>query len=436
MPPSIPGPRAPAAWNLLRYARNPAGFFAHGLRRHGPVFQATFAGMGTFVFLGDPGAIRDVFHGDPEVLRTGEANAFAAGVLGRRSILLLDGEEHARVRRALAPPFHGSRLAAYAPVLRDVAEAEMSRWRPGETVTLEDACREMALQAILRFVFGPGPAEDLAEPFRRLVRVLSSPLAFAAAAVPRWLRPLTPARRVDRALADLDAAVHARLATAAAPEGTLLAVLRTLRGPAGEPPGPQDLRDHVVSLVLAGHDTTSIALAWAFGHIHSRPDVLSRILEEVRAPDADEAALEDGRQPWLNAAIRESLRLRPLVDYCVRRLRAPFTAAGTTYPAGVTLAPCMLLLHHRPDLYPDPHAFRPERFLDRRPDPDLWIPFGGGVRRCLGMDLALLEMRVLITTILRRVSFAPRPGWEPAVARRGLFLAPADRARLVLHSMP
>ncbi len=405
--PLPPGPGGPGIYQLARWILRPAEFFESARRRHGLAFTARFPRLGTFVFLGDPAAIRDVFHGDPAVLRTGEANAFAAETVGRGSVLVLDGEEHARERRALAPPLHGEALLAHEPRLREAAHEEIGRWRPGVPVALEDACREIALQALLRAVFGLGPGperEALAGPIRRMVRRLSHPLSFAAPLIPAWMKAGT-----ERELAADRAELRAAFDRVLAGPGAFAEALRR-----AHPGDPERGKDHLQTMVLAGHDTTAIALAWALGEILPRPGLVA----ELRAE----------RGPKLESAIQESLRLRPLVDYSVRRLAAPFTAGGVEYPAGITLAPCTLLAHRNPAAFEAPEEFRPGRFLEKRPDPNAWIPFGGGTRRCLGMSFALLELRVVIEAVLDRVEFEPRRAPPPRVARRGLFLAPSDRA--------
>lgn len=434
-----PGPRGPALVNLLRCTLWPDAFFARGRARHGDTFTADLAGLGRFVFLGDPAAIRDVFLGDAEVLRTGEANAFVADAVGPSSLLTLDGEAHARQRRALLPPLHGeAQLEVHVPLLRDLVDQELDRWLPGTSVRFEDACREVTLQAILRVIFGMtgGPELDgLAARVRRVMELLSHPLAFLAPALPRALQGSTR-REVLALQAEIDAAL-ARLVEArrgAAGDGRdVLSTLLRVQHPDGSSLTARELRDHLYTMLLAGHDTTAIALAWALGELLGHPDALARVEAELREVVGDgPLEVEHARRlHLLDASIKESMRLRPLVDYSVRLLRAPFTAGGVTYPARVTLAPCTLLVHLREDLYPEPLAFRPERFLHRRPDPHAWIPFGGGVRRCLGMNFALMEMRVVLATVLRRVRFAPPGRWRPRVTRRGLFLAPSDRATFV-----
>lgn len=378
-----------------------------------------------------------MFLADPDVLRTGEANQFVVKTLGRNSMFTLDGQAHAQQRRELLPPFHGEDLLrGKARLLRALTHAEVEGWRAKRPVRLEDACREIALQAILRVVLGLTPGEELerlAALVRRAMHLLAHPMAFLAPVVPAWLEGVTMWGEVERLQAAIDAELFRLIATRRASRvdrPDVLGRLLQMHHADGASLSDRDMRDQLYTLLLAGHDTTAIALSWALVEILRAPEVLTRVQSELEAVVGDEP-LEYEHLPrleYLDAAIKESLRLRPLVDYCVRRVAKEFTADGVTYPVGLTLAPCQLLAHFNPAVWPQPHAFRPERFLATRPDPYAWIPFGGGRRRCLGMNFALLELRVVLATILRRVRFQPATTKAPRMQRRGLFLAPSDRA--------
>ena len=441
-----PGPRGPALLTLARYVLRPEAFFREGRERYGLNFSADLAGLGRFVFLGEPAALKDVFLGDPSILRTGEANAFVARAVGRRSLLTLDGEEHARARRILIPPLHGEHLAGHGEVVASLTEDEIERWVVGRPVRLEDACREIALQVILRVVFGlaRGPeTEAMADSIREVMRLLANPLAFMAHLVPRTLLRPTPWGRLRPLLAEIDRRIFGLIearraelegADPSAVSGEVLGTLILARDPQGQPLSNQEVRDHLFTLLLAGHDTSAIALAWVFSDLLPRPELCERVraeLEEVAGAGPVGSVCVGRQLRLLDALVKESLRLRPLVDFSVRRLAAPFEAGGVRYPAGVTLAPCTYLAHFNPDVFPEPEEFRPERFLEERPDPYTWIPFGGGQRRCLGMNFALFELRVVLATILRRVRFEPRQPVRIEHQRRGLFLAPSDRATFV-----
>ena len=436
-----PGPRGPALLTLSRYVLRPEPFFRRGRERYGLNFSADLAGLGRFVFLGEPAALKDVFLGDPAILRTGEANAFAVHALGERSLLTLDGEDHARARRTLIPPLHGEHLERHGELVAALTHAEVDRWRAGEPLALENAAREIALQVILRVVFGLGrgpQTEALAGAVREVMRLFANPLAFMAHLVPRTMLRPTPWGRLRPLLAEVDRGLFRlinarRVELEASPSegaGEVLATLIRARDAQGAPLSDPEIRDHLFTILLAGHDTSAIALAWVFSDLLPRPELCERVRAELEAVSGS-GPLGSGevRQlRFLDALIKESLRLRPLVDFSVRRLAAPFEAGGVRYPAGITLAPCSLLAHFNPAVFPEPETFRPERFLEERPDPYTWIPFGGGQRRCLGMNFALFELRTVLATILRRVRFAPREPRRVEFQRRGLFLAPSDRA--------
>jgi cytochrome P450 len=420
-----PGPRTPSLWQFLRYILRPYAFLDGVRRRHGAPVTIRFPAHGSIVLLADPASVKDVFTGDPRVLHSGEANAFLGETLGPNSLLVLDDEPHARQRAPLMPPFHGERMRAHTAAIRGATLRRMEGWGAGGGVELEEECRAITLDVILETVFGErDPA--FRETLRRYVRIVDRPLSLLGSRVPRWLRPYSPWRPAVLGLRAVDEALHALIARrrGAAPGDDVLSLLFRMTHEDGAPLDDGELRDHLMTLLLAGHDTTAIALGWAFEHILSHAPVLARIREEAAAGlDAT---------PYLDAAIRESLRLRPVVPLVIRLLKAPFVAGGREYPAGVHLAPCMLLLHRDPGIYPEPEAFRPERFLGKAPDPYAWFPFGGGRRRCLGMAFALHEMRVVLATVLSRVRLELPPGRGTGVRRKGILLAPHDGTRAMV----
>jgi len=420
-----PGPRSPSLWQFLQYILRPYPFLDGARRRHGAPFTVRFPRHGRIVMLSDPAAIKDVFTGDPHVLHSGESNAFLGETLGENSLLVLDDEAHWRQRVPQVPPFHGERMRAHTGAIRAATLRRMEGWRAGGTVELEEECRGITRDVILETVFGERD-EAFAGFIRGFLEKVDRPLALLGSLVPRRLRPFTPWRPIVIARRKLDAAIFSLLARrrAAPPADDVLSLLFRMTHEDGAPLADEELRDHLMTLLLAGHDTTAIALGWAFEQILSHPPALARIREEV-SRGLDET-------PYLDAAIRESHRLRPVVPLVIRLLKKPFVAGGREYPAGVHLAPCMVLAHRDPALYPDPEAFRPERFLDKAPDPNAWFPFGGGRRRCLGMAFALHEMRVVLATILSRARFELEPGRKSGVRRKGILLAPRDGVRAIV----
>lgn len=423
-----PGPRTPSLWQFLQYILRPYAFLDGARRRYGTPFTVRFPRHGRIVLLTDPAAVKDVFTGDPRVLHSGESNAFLGETLGPNSLLVLDDEAHWHQRTPQMPPFHGERMRAHTEAIRAATLRRMEGWGPLGGVELEEECREITLQVILETVFGERD-EAFAATIRTFLRHVDRPLALLGSLVPPRLRPFTPWRPIVLARRKVDAALFALIARRreALPSDDVLSLLFRMKHEDGAPLTDQELRDHLFTLLLAGHDTTAIALGWAFEQILSHPGVLARIREEV-AKGFEET-------PYLDAAIRESHRLRPVVPLVIRLLKKPFVAGGREYPAGVHLAPCMLLIHRDPAIYPDPEAFRPERFLDRAPDPYAWFPFGGGRRRCLGMAFALHEMRVVLATILSRARLELEPGRKSGVRRKGILLAPRDGTRAIVREV-
>jgi unspecific monooxygenase len=438
-----PGPRAPAAWQLLSYTRSPLALLEAAARRHGEAFTLRLAGYGELVVLSDPAAVRDVFRGDPRVLHSGEGNEFLSTTVGQTSVLVLDEEPHERQRRALAPPLHGEALRSYSDTIVAASRQAMRGWEVGRTLPMLEPMRDITLQVILQAVLGlqeRGAIADLAARVQGvlelgrgrygliLVKVLPVSLLLRA--------PALPFSRRTRALdAALFALIDARRRQPASERGaSVLSGLLDARHANGRPLGDQEIRDALVTLIFAGHDTTSVALAWVLEQIVPRADVVDGITEELRRVTGGEPPRADqlGQLERLDAAIRESLRIRTVLPIVVRLTKQPFTAGGRQYPPGVLLCPCNHLVHRREDLYPEPDVFRPERFLARRFAAHEWFPFGGGNRACLGAAFALHEMKLILATVLGAAQLVRPRGRRSSPLRRGLLLAPHDGTLLTV----
>jgi cytochrome P450 family 135 len=411
-----PGPPEPAALQTLEWVARPTAFLRRCAARHGEAFTVRLAfDEAPMVLLWDPAAVRAVFGAPPGVVRRGGSLGPLAPVTGERAIIALDGDEHLRVRRLLSAPFHGERMAAYRGLVAELTHAAIDRWPRGRPVALLGELHALTLDVILRAVLGsrdPRLATDIAA---TLGVARSLPRMAGMALAPRDLGPRSPWGAFTRRVAAIDAQLHALIAARRA-EGAGGEDVLSLLIAAGL--DDAELRDHLVTLIAAGHDTTAGALGWA-----------------VERLARDRAALERARtgdDAWLDAVARETLRVRPVLSVAPRRLAAPLEAGGRTLPAGVHVAPCIYLLHRRPDLYPYPAAWRPQRWLDGAPDGFAWIPFGGGVRRCLGAAFAAMEMREVLRAIAARLDLAPdRPEGE-RMRRRGVTLQPGRGARVVL----
>ncbi len=353
-------------------------------------------------------------------------------LLGSRSVLTLDGPEHLRQRRLMLPPFHGERMRRYGDRMREIAARHVAQWPVGEPFAVHRSMQAITLEVILRVVFGVEDERRLAQcaaPLRALLDSTTQPwrllgLQFTRSA---GARPRTPWGRVKRLLAPCDRMIYEEIAArraAAEPGDDILSLLLEARDEQGRPLTDRELRDELMTLLLAGHETTATALAWTVERVTRHPQVL--------------AQLQDGAEPegYLDAVITETLRLRPVVPAVVRKLQAPLTFGGWELPAGVHIAPNIWLIHRDPATYPEPEAFRPERWLGRRPGTYEWIPFGGGIRRCLGASFALYEMRIVLEEILARTRLQPTDDPAEAVVRRFVTFAPAGGGRIAVAAWP
>ena len=425
-----PGPPAMPARQAVAWVRRPLELLEDCGRQFGDAFTLRLAGMPPLVMLSDPVAIREVLTGDPRTLRSGEANAALQAALGRRSLLLLDGDEHLQERRLLLPAFHGERMRRYGELIAGVAEREVARWPVDRPLPLAPAMRRIALEVIGRAVIGvdePARLAALTQALRRLLDATTSPaqllvlmtLRPGGRAMRAWQRTSPTLRGVDTLL--YDEIARRRADGSGAGREDILSLLLQARDEDGAPMGDRHLRDELMTLLVAGHETTATALAWAFERLVRHPEAYDRVRAEAGSADGD---------PYLDAVIKETLRVRPVIPFVVRQVAEPVELAGRRWPAGVRLAPCVHLVHRRPDVYPEPDAFRPERFLETPPGTYTWIPFGGGTRRCLGAAFALFEARVVLRVVGsagRLVADRPR---AEAIGRRGIALVPARGARV------
>ncbi|HEU5057189.1 MAG TPA: cytochrome P450 [Kofleriaceae bacterium] len=427
-----PGPRQPSALQLISFVRRPLEWLEACGRRYGDPFTARIPGHGTFVFAAAPGLIKQIFTGDDALLHAGKANAMLEPLVGRHSVLLLDGAPHLRQRRLLSPPLRGERMHAYAGLIAEIAAAEVGRMPRDRPFALQGHMQAITLEVILRAVFGVAEGAQMSALRKLVLEVLEPPPALLVFVPPKYLDvPLSPFRRFLRRRAALARALGDVVAARRAGGGggtDILSLLLAARDEDGQPMSDEELVDELVTMLVAGHETTATALSWTFACMLQDPPVEARLRDEIAGAAGDPAAL--AALPWLDAVIKETLRLRPIVPDVVRRLQAPMRFAGFDLPAGVHLAPCIHLAHRRPDVYPEPDRFRPERFLGLRPDPYAWLPFGGGIRRCLGMAFALYEMKIVVGVVLARLRLElERPG-TVRVVRRSVTLAPGGGTRV------
>ncbi|HUA75139.1 MAG TPA: cytochrome P450 [Solirubrobacteraceae bacterium] len=422
-----PGPRTPALLNLAQLIQRPLQMLTRWQARYGDAFTVRFTGFGTGVYVADPDAIRELFTGDQSDLRAGEANSFMEPVLGPHSVLILDGPEHLRQRKLLLPPFQGSRASALRDVVREVAAREIGSWRPGEELVLRERMRALTFEVICRAVFGvtePTRVERLRERFAAVLD--SSPIFLLAPPIRRDLGALSLGGRFARRIRAADELLYEeialrRTATDLEQRSDVLSLLLCARDEQGVGMTDQELRDELFTMLGAGHETTATGLAFAFELLLRNPRALARLREEIERGQDDS---------YLDAVVKETLRLRPVIDAAERTLTRPRTVAGWELPAGVKVYPAIVLVHMREDLYERPQEFRPERFLDEGAESYSWLPFGGGIRRCIGAALAHAEMAEVLRAAVPHVELRPLRDRPDPVVLRGITLVPQHGVRV------
>ena len=419
-----PGPRMPALLQAAFVTASPYGWMVKRWERYGDVFSSRFPVFGRVVYVAEPSLVKEVFTGDPATFHAGEANTLALGdALGDHSLLTLDEERHMSQRKLLLPPFHGESVRRYVEVMAEATEREVARWPVGKAFPLRPRMQAITLDVILRAVFGVRDGERM-DLFRERIPPLGE-----TASVLNWipffdrdLGGITPAARARRALAAVDELIYAEIAERrderpGDDRGDVLSLLLQARHEDGSPMTDTELRDELLTLLTAGHETTATGLSWAFERLLRTPDVLARLTE----------SLDDDR--YVDAVVKETLRIRPVVVDVARKLTRDAEVAGWRLPAGTLVLPAIAVLHRRPDLHESPDEFRPERWLEGSPEPYAWIPFGGGVRRCIGASFAQVEMRTVLREVLRRVRLRAPDRKPERGAVRHVTVVPARGCR-------
>jgi cytochrome P450 family 135 len=408
--PAVGTPKVPPGpdWSLpkstIRWWRRPLETLEQCRDRYGDTFSYRLPYEGTWVFVSHPDAIKQVFTGDPRLLHAGEANIVLLPVLGQHSVLLLDEPDHMAQRKLMLPPFHGKRMKAYGDVMARVAAEEIDRWPIDTPVRMRPRMQAVTLEVILRAVFGVDEGERLTrlrDELRRTLNLISDPRRafFLVLLGAERLRKFPPFQRnierVDRVLYEEISA--RRGAHDLADRDDILSLLLQATHEDGRPMSDKELRDELMTLLVAGHETTATGLSWGIELLARHPAELERLEADVAGGDGS----------YMDAVIKETLRLRPVIALVLRKLMEPMEIGGRLLPAGVSVAPSIYLAHRNPEIYPEPERFRPERFLEQPPGTYTWIPFGGGVRRCLGGAFAEFEMSVVLRELVTRRRLRP-----------------------------
>jgi cytochrome P450 family 135 len=435
-----PGPRLPSLLQAALVTVSPYGWMVRRWRRYGDVFSSRFPIFGRVVYLADPALVKEVFTGDAKTFHAGEANTLALGdALGEHSLLTLDEDRHMSQRKLLLPSFHGESVRRYVEVMAEATEREVATWPVGKELALRPRMQAITLEVILRAVFGVRDDARM-DLFRRGI----PPLSETSSAL-NWIPPfdrdlggITPAAKFRRALAAVDELIYAEIADRrAAPDGEtrgdVLSLLLRARHEDGSPMTDTELRDELMTLLTAGHETTATGLSWSFERLLRTPRVLERLT----------ASLDD--DDYVDAVIKETLRVRPVIVDVARKLTREVEVGGWRLPAGTLVLPAIAVLHKRSDLYEAPDEFRPERFVTREraatastrsrggAESYAWIPFGGGVRRCIGATFAQVEMRTVLREVLRRVRLRAASQKPERGSIRHVTVVPARGARAVVE---
>jgi cytochrome P450 len=423
-----PGPSEPSLVQTLAWWNRPLSFLERNRARYGKRFTIRLLGAPPFVMLSDPAQIKELFTAPPDVLHPGEGASILEPVVGSNSVILLDEQPHLSQRKLMLPAFHGEKMERLTGLVAEVAEREVERWPRDTPIALHPRLQALTLEIILRAVFGLDPGERLDALRTRLTEILdlgSRPLGM----IPQLQRApfgFGPWARFEQLSQETDALIFELIderRAAAEERDDILSMLLEARHEDGSPMSGIELRDELMTLLVAGHETTASALAWAFERLARTPRVADRLAAEV---DADDDA-------YVTATIQETLRRRPVLPNVAPRLvKKPITLGGWDYPTDVCLVGNAYLVHHDPAIYPDPYEFRPERFLDEPPGTYTWIPFGGGRRRCLGASFAQLEMKLVLRAVIGRSAIRPAGDPLEPARRRAITISPRRGATAIL----
>ncbi len=440
------GPKTPPWLQLIQWIADPLGYMETSVQRYGDVFTVRMGYLFQGVFISNPQLIQTIFTAEPKLFDSGRGNKKSGKIfVGENSLLLLDGDLHQRQRRLLMPPFHGERMRAYGDLICILTKQVSSKWITDQPFSVRASMQEISLRVILQAVFGlnEGPRyQELRQMIAAMMDMTASPLRASMlflkflqkdlGAWSPWGRFLRRQQRIDQLLYD---EIQERRAQNDPDRTDILSLLISARDEQGEGMSDVELRDELITLLLAGHETTATALSWALYWIHYQPQVRDKLLQELDSLGINPDPTEIARLPYLSAVCQETLRIYPpLFLTWPRILKAPLQLGDYQFDTDTTLLPCIYLTHRREDLYPEPKQFRPERFLERQYSPGEFLPFGGGNRRCVGAALAMFEMKLVVATLLSNYQLVLADNRPVKPQRRGFFLAPAGGFKMLMKS--
>lgn len=440
----IPGPSSPAALQTLQQLLNPLDYLAELRSRYGDVFSLKFSGLPPLIVISDPEIIRELFMANPKQFDSGEGNrSFLESWVGQNSLLLLDGDRHSRQKRLLMPPFHGDRMRAYGEDIQAIAQQVIDDIPLDQPFMAREMTQRISLQVILRTVFGLEAGDRFNEFERRLSTMVDSITSSVWRSLVVFIKPLqrdlgawSPWGKFLREQRAIDNLIYAEIEERRGDEmagADVLSLMMVARDEDGQPMTDQELRDELMTLLIAGHETTATAIAWGLYWIHKQPEVRSRLEAELSQWQSEGAPLDAVMKlPYLNAVCAETLRIFPVTLFTFARMpKQAFELGGYRFEPGAMLLPSVYLTHRREDLYPKADEFRPERFLDRQFSPFEYLPFGGSNRRCIGMAFAQYEMKLALATLLTQAKLELRNMGPVTAVRRGVTMAPKPGISMV-----
>jgi cytochrome P450 len=426
-----PGSRLPGSVQSLQWFRDPVRFMTRGRTRFGASFSVRIGPLKRATFIADPELAWTVLTGDPELMRMGSTNGIFRPVLGDRSLFLLDGEEHKRHRNLIMPAFHKGAVQRFSGLVSELAAREIARWPLDTVFPIQDRMRGVTLEMILRAVLGlvdESRDERLRELIHELLDLVQNPIAV----LPQFQYELggrTPFARLMALVAEIEQLLYDEIGQrrhdpGRADRDDILSLLVRAQPHEEGFLTDREVRDELLTLLIAGHETTATALSWAFERLLRHPEALGRLVDEI----------EGGRgEAYVDAVVHETLRQRPVLPITARKLTQPIELGEWTFPKGWTLMPCVFLIHHDPEVYPEPERFRPERFLAEDPPTNrVWLPFGAGPRHCVGSSLATMAIKVILRTVLSRAELEPERAEPEQIVRRNFTLGPERGARVVM----
>lgn len=446
-PPSLPGPTTPSLVQTLQQVFNPLEYLAQQQQRYGDVFTLKFAGISPLVVIADPKVTQALFTSNPKQFESGKGNrSFLESWVGQNSLLILDGDRHSRQKRLLMPPFHGDRMRAYGETIQRISQQVTAAIPRDQPFIAREVTQQISLQVILHTVFGLEAGDRFSALEQHLSSMVDSMTGSVLRSLAMFLKPLqqdlgpwSPWGKFLRQQRAIDNLIYAEIADrrqSGSDGKDILSLMMAARDESGQPMTDQELRDELLTLLIAGHETTATAIAWALYWIHRDNEVRTQLSAELSDWQAQGGQLEAVMKlPYLNAVCAETLRIFPVTLFTFARMpRQAIEIEGYHFEAGALLMPCVFLTHRREELYPQADQFRPERFLEQQFSPFEYLPFGGSNRRCIGMAFAQYEMKLALATLLTEAQFELLETKPVTAVRRGVTMAPEGGISMVRRS--